>query len=59
MSDRWNYHVVEVKPTLMGGHKAEALQEELNRQGRSGWELVDIVVPSMASPALLVFKRPA
>jgi len=57
MSDRWNYQVVEVKPTLLGGHKAETLQEELNRQGRLGWELVNIVVPTVASAALLVFKR--
>ncbi len=59
MSYRWNYQVVEVKPTLLGGHKAEALQEELNRHGKLGWELVNIIVPSAASPALLVFKRAA
>ncbi|WP_411834466.1 DUF4177 domain-containing protein [Pseudoxanthomonas mexicana] len=58
MSNRWNYQVVEVKTGWMGGFKAEALQEELNKHGKLGWELVNIIhtMPSVPSP-ILVFKR--
>ena len=46
MSKRWSYQVVEVKPTLLGGLKAEEVQAELNRQGANGWELVTVIVPA-------------
>ena len=58
MSTRWSYLVVEVKTSLMGGFKHEALQEELDRLGRSGWELVNVVhaTPTVSSPTL-IFKK--
>ncbi len=58
MSKTWQYLVVNVETGLMGGFKLEALQEELNRQGRAGWELVNVVhaMPSVSSPTL-VFKK--
>ena len=58
MSKRWNYLVVEVKTSMMGSFKLEALQEELDKQGRAGWELVNIVhaTPTVSSPTL-IFKK--
>lgn len=58
MSTRWSYLVVELKTGLMGGFKVDALQEELDRQGRAGWELVNVVhaTPTVSSPTL-VFKK--
>ncbi|QIL20085.1 DUF4177 domain-containing protein [Thermomonas sp. HDW16] len=60
MSNRWNYLVVELKTGLMGGFKLEALQEELDKQGRAGWELVNILhaTPTVSSPTL-IFKKEA
>lgn len=60
MSKKWNYLVIEVKTGLMGGFKNEALQEELDKQGRNGWELVNVVhaTPTMSSPTL-IFKKEA
>ena len=58
MSTRWSYLVVELKTGLMGGFKVDALQEELDRQGRAGWELVNVVhaTPTVSSPTL-IFKK--
>lgn len=60
MSTKWNYLVIELKTSLMGGFKLEALQEELDRQGRNGWELVNVVhaTPTVSSPTL-IFKKEA
>lgn len=58
MSTQWNYLVVELKTTLIGSFKAETLQEELDKQGRLGWELVNVVhaTPNFSTPTL-VFKK--
>ncbi len=60
MSKQWKYLVVKVKTGMLGDFKAEAMQEELDRQGRLGWELVNVVhaTPSISSPTL-VFKKEA
>ena len=60
MSRNWKYLVEEVKTGLMGGFKLEALQEELDKHGRAGWELVNVVhaTPTVSSPTL-VFKKEA
>ncbi len=60
MSKQWKYLVVELETGLMGGFKPEVLQEELDKQGRSGWELVNVVHarPTVSSPTLL-FKKEA
>ncbi|TWT21345.1 DUF4177 domain-containing protein [Luteimonas marina] len=58
MSTRWTYLVVEVKTGLMGGFKLDALKDELDKHGKQGWELVNIVhaTPTVSSPTL-VFKK--
>ncbi len=58
MSKQWKYLVVEVKTGLMGNFKKETLQEELDKQGKLGWELVNVVhaTPTISSPTL-VFKK--
>lgn len=60
MSKQWKYLVVEVKTGLLGGFKQEALQEELDKQGRAGWELVNVVhaTPTVSSPTLIFKKEP-
>ncbi|KAF1702461.1 DUF4177 domain-containing protein [Pseudoxanthomonas suwonensis] len=57
---QWKYLVVEVKTTMLGSFRLEQLQEELDKHGRLGWELVNMVhaTPTVSSPTLL-FKRPA
>ena len=58
MSTQWKYLVVGLKTTLMGSFKTEALQEELDKQGRLGWELVNVVhaTPTVSTPTL-IFKK--
>lgn len=60
MSAQWKYLVVELKTSLMGSFKAEALQEELDKQGRLGWELVNVVhaTPTVSTPTLIFKKGP-
>ncbi|MBB3275041.1 MULTISPECIES: DUF4177 domain-containing protein [Pseudoxanthomonas] len=59
MSKRWTYQVIEVKPGLMGGLKREDLQNELNRLGAQGWELVNTIVPAPMAAVQMVFKKEA
>lgn len=61
MSKRWSYLTVEVKAgiTWTGTIKREKMQEELNRHGAQGWELVNVVMLSNLTPAMLVFKKEA
>ena len=57
MSKRWNYLVIEAKTSLMGSFKTDVLQEELDRHGRAGWELVNSVNNGAMYPLILLFKR--
>ncbi|HRF84038.1 MAG: DUF4177 domain-containing protein [Xanthomonadales bacterium] len=57
MSTPFEYQVVEIKQATWGGFKPEAVQEVLAREGRKGWELVQLVAPSAVGPMLAVFKR--
>ena len=58
MSRQWQYKVVPLKTGAWGGFKHDALQEELNKHGKLGWELVNILhaLPTVSSPTL-VFKK--
>lgn len=56
MSKRWSYLTVEIKPSFRG-LRIEDIQAELDKQGRLGWELVNMIVPSQLSPAILVLKK--
>jgi len=60
MSQQWKYLVVKVDTSVFGGFKLEALQEELDKHGRAGWELVNVVhsMPGYSAPTLL-FKKEA
>lgn len=40
VNERWNYQVVEIKPSFLGKVTTEAIQSELSRLGAQGWELV-------------------
>ncbi len=42
MNGKWQYRVVEVKPKFIGVRTAD-LQDELDRQGQQGWELVQVI----------------
>lgn len=60
MSTRWQYKVVEVKAGLFGGHKAtRRAQEELDRLGTQGWELVAVTQHSSVESIRLFLKRQA
>lgn len=56
MSKRWEYLTVEAKTNLMLGLKLDELQAELSKQGKLGWELVNVLALPGTKP-LLMFKR--
>ena len=58
-NDRWTYQVVEITPSFLRfGGKAERIQEELNRLGALGWELVAVTSHARAwQPAQMFLKR--
>lgn len=45
MQQRWQYQVLDIRLKIFasGTQQAERLQEELNRLGQQGWELVSLV----------------
>ncbi|CAD1789264.1 hypothetical protein CPBF426_22700 [Xanthomonas arboricola pv. juglandis] len=57
MSKRWNYLTIELKPSFIGTIKREDIQAELVKQGSLGWELVNVLMQTPLSAALLVFKK--
>lgn len=59
MSIRWQYLTVEVPSSIWGSPKRDALQEELDKRGREGWELVGIIPssPHSGSKPLMIFKK--
>lgn len=59
MSTRWNYQVVEIKFQMFGKPMTDRAQEELNRLGAQGWELVSSVQSSSADSIRLFLKRAA
>ncbi|MGH8027320.1 MAG: DUF4177 domain-containing protein [Pseudoxanthomonas sp.] len=59
MSTRWSYNVVEIKLQLFGPKMTERAQEELNRLGAQGWELVSAVHSEAADSIRLFLKKPA
>ena len=55
---RFEYRVIHLKPTLIGGIGDEVLQNTLNDAGREGWALVQIVHPGNADLGMrLVLQR--
>ncbi|TWH99049.1 uncharacterized protein DUF4177 [Luteimonas cucumeris] len=59
MNQRWNYQVIEISMQMFGKSMTERAQEELNRQGQLGWELVSSVQSSAADCIRLFLKKPA
>lgn len=56
MSKRWEYLTVEAKTNLMLGLKLDELQADLNKHGKLGWELVNVLTLAGTKP-LMMFKR--
>lgn len=60
----WEYKTIKVETKGFNGGilETEEFEEELNRMGLSGWELVSTLVTAMGSgtsrEAVAVFKRP-
>jgi len=57
MSDRWSYKVLELKLKLFGGSMSSRLEDELNRLGKQGWELVSIIQTNSIEPIRCVLKK--
>jgi hypothetical protein len=56
---QWTYQVLEIVPRMIGPAVSERLQEELNRLGEEGWELVSVMPITPFDHLRAVLKRPA
>ncbi len=59
MNQRWTYEVVEIVPRMLGPAVSERLQDELNRLGAEGWELVSVMAVTPFDHLRAVLKKPA
>lgn len=57
MSTRWSYKVIELKPKLFAGSLAQRSQQELDKLGAQGWELVS--APQTPMGGLWLFLKKA
>lgn len=55
----WSYQVIEIVPRMLGPAVSERLQEELDRLGAEGWELVSVMPVTPFDHLRAVLKRPA
>ena len=56
---RWQYQVIEHKPSMMGGIKIDDLKDELDKLGQQGWELVSLTPTMPLNHLIAVLKRGA
>lgn len=59
-NSHWSYLVIDLSSAtsfFSGMVKNDALQEELNKHGRQGWELVNLVIPGGMVQGKAVFKK--
>jgi hypothetical protein len=56
-SSRWQYKVVEMPFKVFGGKLTDRVQDELDKLGPQGWELVSVVQASPADALRMYFKR--
>lgn len=57
--NQWTYQVIEIVPRMLGPAVSERLQEELDRLGADGWELVSLMPVTPFDHLRAVLKRPA
>ncbi|WP_133501950.1 DUF4177 domain-containing protein [Cognatilysobacter terrigena] len=57
MSGRWSYKVVELEIKLFGGSLTQRVQDELDRLGLEGWELVSAVQAAPVDSLRLILKK--
>lgn len=57
MSKRWNHKVIEVPYKLFAGKLNDRVQEELDKMGAQGWELVSVCTSGHDYSLRLFFKR--
>lgn len=57
MSQRWSYKVVEMPIKLFAGKLGDRVQQELDKLGLQGWELVSVVQASPVDTVRLYLKK--
>jgi len=57
MNTRWSYKIVDVPYKLFAGKLVDRAQQELDRLGAQGWELVSVVQTSAADGVRLYMKK--
>lgn len=57
MSTRFSYKVIEFEIKLFGGNLTQRVQEELDRLGPQGWELVSVTHAAPVDALRLFLKK--
>lgn len=55
---KWEYKYIHLDPKLSDKKTLSIINEELNKLGDDGWELVNFAVPAIDARYAFVFKRP-
>lgn len=58
MNDQtWSYQTIEIKPSFLGRHAVDNINEVLTREGIKGWELVSTLSVGPMHPIILFLKK--
>lgn len=57
MSRQWEHRVVEVTAALFNSKLTQKLQDELDKHGRQGWELVAVTHTNAMDSVRLYLKK--
>ena len=58
MGKKWEYKLVNWEPGWFSDGNARAVEEQLNKQGGEGWELVKFDWTILDVSCRMLFKRP-
>jgi len=58
MSQRWSHKVVEIQYRMFGDKFTDRVQQELDKMGAQGWELVSTLSAHHDFAVRLFFKKP-
>ncbi|MFC3551147.1 DUF4177 domain-containing protein [Lysobacter cavernae] len=59
MNRHWTYQIFEITPSMLGPPVSERLQDELDRRGADGWELVGVMPVTPFDQVRVVMKKEA
>ena len=53
----WKYKVLEIKPKFLASGREKHIEDELNKLGSKGWELVSVQQHTVGSQTVAFFRK--